>query len=494
MRASSPLSISIRHAPQRRPCSSPAPDAAAGALALVERDQTGVDAGDEFVTPGDGLVLVAESSSPRPRRTRVWASDSVALQFIDVGQLRGPARRQLLAPLHDLQQRVLQAGLAPLQGLQLVLQVGELLGVDRARRPAARGRGPPADGRASISALELRAPARRGPRARSAVRPAGRWPRDARPSPLRSARCSVRCLRPMLDAGRSRRRAPQVRATNVVEQLQLSCPAFSRHSMGRCARADTAPAATSPKWSRSSSSGLAAPRILTGPVRDVNQRDVRRPPVLVGGMVAQIGGDVGLHARAGDRVEQRVTRSPAHRDPRHRAAGRRRPAPPTRWRAARRARGRRTPTTVPASAASRPAPDPTSPGHRLPTRRCRTRAPRTDARSASPASTAAAPRAGATISTRSSATRSTVPDACRWRAPLRRAAGTARCRRRSNCTASSRRCARRPPRTSRYAHRVGVLRRDEYHPLVQAGPSGPGRQHVGHPQAQRLGQRVGHPR
>ncbi|GAB4718894.1 hypothetical protein MOKP125_35920 [Mycobacterium avium subsp. hominissuis] len=38
---------------------------------------------------------------------------------------------QLLAPLHHLQQRILQAGLATLQGLQLVLKVGQLLGVDR---------------------------------------------------------------------------------------------------------------------------------------------------------------------------------------------------------------------------------------------------------------------------------------------------------------------------------------------------------------------------
>ena len=41
-------------------------------------------------------------------------------------------------------------------------------------------------------------------------------------------------------------------------------------------------------------------------------------PVLVGGMVAKVGGQVGLHTGACGRVEQRIPRTAAHRDPRHR--------------------------------------------------------------------------------------------------------------------------------------------------------------------------------
>jgi uncharacterized membrane protein YphA (DoxX/SURF4 family) len=48
---------------------------------------------------------------------------------------------------------------------------------------------------------------------------------------------------------------------------------------------------------------------------DVDQRDIRCAPVLVSGMMPQVGGDVGLHTRVRHRVEQRVARSPAHRDP-----------------------------------------------------------------------------------------------------------------------------------------------------------------------------------
>ena len=43
------------------------------------------------------------------------------------------------------------------------------------------------------------------------------------------------------------------------------------------------------------------------------------------------------------------------------------------------------------------------------------------------------------------------------------------------------------------AHRVGVLRRHEDHPLVQVRPRGRGRQHRLDGQPQRVGQRVGHP-
>ena len=58
----------------------------------------------------------------------------LALQLVDLRQLAGLLTLQLLAALHDLEQRVLQAGLAPLQRPQLVLQLGELFGVDGARR------------------------------------------------------------------------------------------------------------------------------------------------------------------------------------------------------------------------------------------------------------------------------------------------------------------------------------------------------------------------
>src|SRR4029450_10467686 len=58
----------------------------------------------------------------------------LALQLVDLGKFGGVLTLQLFASLHDLQKRILQAGLAPLQRLQLMLQVGELLGVHGARR------------------------------------------------------------------------------------------------------------------------------------------------------------------------------------------------------------------------------------------------------------------------------------------------------------------------------------------------------------------------
>ena len=58
----------------------------------------------------------------------------LGLQLVDLRQLACLLALQLLAALHDLQQRILQAGLSPLQRLQLVLQLGELFGVDSARR------------------------------------------------------------------------------------------------------------------------------------------------------------------------------------------------------------------------------------------------------------------------------------------------------------------------------------------------------------------------
>jgi len=55
----------------------------------------------------------------------------VLLQFVDPLLLLRLLALQILAPLHHLQQRVLQAGPAAFEGLDLVLQLGELLGVHR---------------------------------------------------------------------------------------------------------------------------------------------------------------------------------------------------------------------------------------------------------------------------------------------------------------------------------------------------------------------------
>ena len=71
MRASSPRSISIRQAPHRRPCSSPGARAAARPLAFVQRDQVGVQLGDQFVSPRDGLVSQLIDLAYALRRTPV---------------------------------------------------------------------------------------------------------------------------------------------------------------------------------------------------------------------------------------------------------------------------------------------------------------------------------------------------------------------------------------------------------------------------------------
>ena len=257
--------------------------------------------------------------------------------------------------------------------------------------------------------LELRAPARRGPRARSAAtaslslasRCVGLQP--ARSAAARRdclARCSIRLSSASSSASSSSERCWTTSAFITR---------FSRHSTDRCGSLTPAPAASRRSGRAAASAACVHHGIFAGPVRDVDQRDVGCAPVLVGGMVPQVGGDVGLHTRARDDVEQRVARAPAHRDPRHRRR-RSRPtrAPPTTCRAARRARGRRTPTTAPASAVRRSGPA----RHRrapAPARRCRTRAPRRGARPASPRAHDARSRAGAITSTRSSATRSTVP-------------------------------------------------------------------------------------
>ena len=61
--------------------------------------------------------------------------------------------------------------------------------------------------------------------------------------------------------------------------------------------------------------GLRAPGVLAGPVRDVDQADVAGAAMFVGGMVAQVGGQVGLHAGRPGRRQQRIAGTAAHRDP-----------------------------------------------------------------------------------------------------------------------------------------------------------------------------------
>ena len=63
-----------------------------------------------------------------------WASASLFCSSSIAASSLACSALQFLAALHDLQQRILQAGLTPLQRLEFVLQLGELLGVDRTRR------------------------------------------------------------------------------------------------------------------------------------------------------------------------------------------------------------------------------------------------------------------------------------------------------------------------------------------------------------------------
>jgi len=53
----------------------------------------------------------------------------IVLQCVDGRLLRGLLCLQLLAAFHHLEQRILQAGLAALQGAQFVLQLRQLLGI-----------------------------------------------------------------------------------------------------------------------------------------------------------------------------------------------------------------------------------------------------------------------------------------------------------------------------------------------------------------------------
>ena len=122
IRASSPRSISMRHAPHRRPCSSPAP----GPPRERWRSYSSTRSASSPATISSrrethwwrSWSISARASSHA--RLRVC---EVVLQVVDLRQLAAWSRLQLLAPLHHLQQRVLEAGLAAFQGLKLVLQV-----------------------------------------------------------------------------------------------------------------------------------------------------------------------------------------------------------------------------------------------------------------------------------------------------------------------------------------------------------------------------------
>ena len=52
----------------------------------------------------------------------------LAFEVVDLGELVGLLSLQIFPAFHHLQQRVLQAGLATLQRLEFVLQIGDLLG------------------------------------------------------------------------------------------------------------------------------------------------------------------------------------------------------------------------------------------------------------------------------------------------------------------------------------------------------------------------------
>src|SRR3977135_2242862 len=119
-----------RAAPATLQQSGPRP--AAGTLTFVHRDQICVHRGDQFITPRDTLVSQLVELCARVV-ARLLSLGPCGLEFVALGQLIGLPGLQLLPPLHHLHQRVLQAALAALQRPQLVLKLGELLGIDGSR-------------------------------------------------------------------------------------------------------------------------------------------------------------------------------------------------------------------------------------------------------------------------------------------------------------------------------------------------------------------------
>ena len=104
------------------------PGAAAGPLPLVQRHQFGIQRRDELVAPR--RVKPAQVFDIAQCGVQsVLRRGQFGVQRLDDGLLSGLLALQLLAVFHHFQQRILQAGLAAFQGLQLVLQFRQLLGV-----------------------------------------------------------------------------------------------------------------------------------------------------------------------------------------------------------------------------------------------------------------------------------------------------------------------------------------------------------------------------
>ena len=108
MRASSPLVDLDPAGATAAPLQQSRARAAARPLTFVQRDEIGVQFGDEFVSPRDGLVSQLIDLGAR-LVARPLGIGQLGLQLVDLRQPAGLLALQLLAALHDLQQRVLQA-------------------------------------------------------------------------------------------------------------------------------------------------------------------------------------------------------------------------------------------------------------------------------------------------------------------------------------------------------------------------------------------------
>ncbi len=318
IRASSPRSISIRHAPQRPPCISACPGPAAGALSFVERQQVRSQLGGEFVaarrvnTPV--VIDIGECCVES-----MLSGGQIGLQRLDDRLLRGLLVLQLLAMFHHLQQRILQAGLAALQGLQFVLQLRQLLGICHGLQQRAvpiLALAHPVDLRLETRDLSVQV-----------------FQRDLQ-SPQPVAGGDLLGLDP-LDLGTLGQVAGAVVHLGQLcvelgdfEQRALLCdfgfhassppPALSTFQ-GSVRIRHTSTDSAAPNADRKHVGSLLAPREFAGPMGDVDQRDVGCAAVLVGRVVTQIRRHIGLHVGGRDGAQQRVARAAAHRDPRHRS-------------------------------------------------------------------------------------------------------------------------------------------------------------------------------
>ena len=146
-------------------------------------------------------------------------------------------------------------------------------------------------------------------------------------------RLGVRC-------GSTRHRGLRAREANVVGCFSFHMPFLSMFH-GSVRTADTRTGNESPKWSRSS----PAP----GRTTDTRSPSARRrsarlgaPQMLVGGVVPQVGGDVGVHPAPATTSRNESPEPPHTATVTPRWRPRPPPAPPTTCRAARRARERRS--------------------------------------------------------------------------------------------------------------------------------------------------------